>query len=154
MRLVCKQLLLFSLLRPRLLRTFGKIEFPKKFEKEELRSRLSSDQYYVTQQGGTERPYSGEYDRHFEPGEYNCVVCGEKLFVSSSKFNSGCGWPAFDASEMGKVKEIKDASHGMVRVEVTCSACGAHLGHVFTDGPTQSGVRYCINSASIDFKSK
>ena len=130
------------------------MEAKKSFTKDELKQRLTAEQYHVTQEKGTERPFTGKYDKHYEPGEYNCVVCSEKLFVSSSKFNSGCGWPAFDASEKGKVAEHKDVSHGMVRTEVTCGSCGAHLGHVFEDGPTATGIRYCINSASIDFKTK
>jgi len=122
--------------------------------KEELKKRLTPIQYKVTQEKGTEAPFTGEYYDHKQAGEYTCIVCGDKLFESDSKFDSGCGWPSFDSCEKGKVSEEKDISHGMVRTEVTCSKCKSHLGHVFDDGPTNTGLRYCINSASIGFKKK
>lgn len=126
------------------------------FNKEELKQRLTPEQFRVTQEKGTEAPFSGEYDQVFAPGTYNCVVCGHPLFVSDNKFDAGCGWPSFDrAIENFAVSRHEDASLGMQRTEVTCSNCGAHLGHVFTDGPKETtGLRYCINSASIHLKPK
>ena len=120
---------------------------------EELRAALTPEQYHVTQEKGTERPFTGKYNDHHEQGVYRCVVCGNELFRSDEKFNSHCGWPSFTAPvSEDKVEETPDHSHGMSRVEVTCDRCGAHLGHVFTDGPAPTGLRYCINSASLDFK--
>ena len=119
---------------------------------EELRAALTPEQYHVTQEKGTERPFTGRYNDHHEQGVYTCVVCGNELFRSDEKFNSHCGWPSFTAPVTeDKVEETADYSHGMSRVEVTCDRCGAHLGHVFTDGPAPTGLRYCINSASLDF---
>ena len=102
---------------------------------------------------GTERPFTNEYDHHFEDGTYACAACGQELFGSDTKFNSGCGWPAFYASKAGdRVTLTPDISHGMVRTEVTCTRCGSHLGHIFDDAPqTPSGQRYCINSVSLKF---
>eukprot|EP01017_Pseudomicrothorax_dubius_P048966 TRINITY_DN9024_c0_g1_i1.p1 TRINITY_DN9024_c0_g1~~TRINITY_DN9024_c0_g1_i1.p1 ORF type:complete len:128 (-),score=11.13 TRINITY_DN9024_c0_g1_i1:101-484(-) len=121
-------------------------------DRDELRKRLTPIQWHVTQEKGTERPFSGEYWNTKDKGEYDCLVCGQKLFVSGSKFDSGCGWPSFDRGEAGTIKENDDRSHGMIRTEVVCSKCSAHLGHVFDDGPTSTGQRYCINSASIKFR--
>ena len=102
----------------------------------------------------TEAPFSGEYDHTFEPGTYRCAGCGAELFDSDAKYDSGCGWPAFTApAEAGAVDEEVDTSHGMVRTEVLCAACGGHLGHVFPDGPGPAGVRYCINSAALRHES-
>ena len=112
---------------------------------------LSPEAYHILREKGTERAFTGKYDKHFEKGVYVCAGCSMELFDSSSKFNSHCGWPSFDSALNEKVSELKDTSHGMIRVEIVCSNCGGHLGHVFPDGPTQSGLRYCVNSLSLDF---
>ncbi|MEO9726396.1 MULTISPECIES: peptide-methionine (R)-S-oxide reductase MsrB [Alphaproteobacteria] len=120
----------------------------------EWREKLSPEQYQVLRQAGTERAFTGKYDKHYDEGEYYCAGCGQKLFESDDKYNSGCGWPAFTAPAEGEaVNEHRDTSHGMVRTEVTCANCGGHLGHVFPDGPRdRGGMRYCINSAALDFE--
>ena len=119
----------------------------------EALARLTPEQYRVTQQNGTERPYSNEFDEHFEPGLYVDIVSGEPLFASSAKYNSGCGWPAFTRPVVDtNVVELRDVTHGMVRTEVRSAHGDSHLGHVFPDGPRdQGGLRYCINSASLRF---
>eukprot|EP00111_Clytia_hemisphaerica_P004199 TCONS_00012011-protein len=127
-------------------------DFPKKFTSEVLRSRLTAQQFAVTQKSGTERAFTGEYWNNHKKGIYKCVVCNEDLFTSETKFDSGSGWPSFyDVLTKGKVKLISDKSHFMIRTEVLCGMCGAHLGHVFDDGPKPTGQRYCINSASLNF---
>lgn len=128
-------------------------QFNVQKSEQEWKEQLSPDQYIVLRQAGTERPFTGEYNMHFENGIYVCAGCGEELFDSSSKFNSHCGWPSFDQEiEAGKIVEVRDESHGMIRTEILCGNCGGHLGHVFDDGPTETGLRYCVNSLSLDFK--
>jgi peptide-methionine (R)-S-oxide reductase len=116
----------------------------------EWRKDLTPMQYAVLREKATERPFTGEYDHSFEPGTYVCAGCGQTLFESDAKFDSGCGWPAFSApASGGAIDEERDVSHGMIRTEVLCSKCQGHLGHVFPDGPGPTGLRYCINSAAL-----
>ena len=119
---------------------------------EEWKAQLGNEKYKILRQKGTEFAHTGAYNLHFENGNYYCAGCGEILFESSSKFNAHCGWPSFDQSIPGKVEYHKDTTHGMIRTEILCASCGSHLGHVFDDGPTKTGTRYCVNSLSIDFK--
>jgi peptide-methionine (R)-S-oxide reductase len=120
---------------------------------EEWKKILTPEQYAILRLKGTERPWTGKFNMHFEKGKYICAGCGQELFSSGSKFESHCGWPSFD-EEIGKgnIKTHTDTTYGMVRTEIMCGKCGGHLGHVFDDGPTKTGVRYCVNSESIDFK--
>jgi len=118
---------------------------------EEWKNQLTEEQYRVLRQKGTEAPHSGKYNLHFDDGAYRCAACDAKLFESEAKFKSNCGWPSFDNSIEGSIEFKKDATFGMIRTEVLCANCGGHVGHVFDDGPTETGERFCVNSASIDF---
>jgi peptide-methionine (R)-S-oxide reductase len=126
--------------------------FPKQASDKYWKENLSEESYRILREKGTEPPFSGKYNLHFENGYYLCKACENPLFKSGQKFDSGCGWPSFDDAIKGSVKNILDKSHGMIRTEIVCNNCGGHLGHVFNDGPTETGQRYCVNSLSIDFK--
>ncbi len=126
----------------------------RKITEEEWRKRLTPEQYKVLREKGTEAPFTGKFYKNFEKGVYMCAACGQPLFSSDTKFDSDCGWPSFDRSLEGNVEFHKDSSFGMQRTEVLCKNCGSHLGHVFDDGPTKTGKRFCINSVSLDFNPK
>jgi peptide-methionine (R)-S-oxide reductase len=128
---------------------------PLQKDDETYRRELSDIQYQVTRRAATERPFTGEYWDHTERGVYDCVCCGTPLFESATKFDAGCGWPSYFKPINGEVvAEKTDRTHGMLRIEVQCKNCGAHLGHVFEDGPAPTGLRYCINSAALQFEPK
>ena len=126
----------------------------KPVNEDELKSRLTPEEYAVLRQGATEAPFSGEYIHTDASGMFTCKACGNQLFSSETKFDSGTGWPSFDQALPGAIETKSDASHGMVRTEVVCAQCGSHLGHVFDDGPTESGKRYCINSVCLNLEEK
>lgn len=119
---------------------------------EELKQKLTKEQYHVLREKGTEPPFTGKYVHEKTHGTYSCVVCGNMLFTSETKFDSGTGWPSFDEAIPGSIEHIEDNSHGMRRTEVVCAQCKSHLGHVFDDGPTNTGKRYCLNSICLDLK--
>ena len=126
--------------------------FPEQATDKYWKENLSEESYRILREKGTEPPFSGKYNFHFENVSYQCKACENPLFQSEQKFDSGCGWPSFDDAIKGSIRNVLDKSHGMIRTEIVCNNCGGHLGHVFNDGPTKTGQRYCVNSLSVDFK--
>ena len=126
-------------------------EYPIQKTESEWREILDDESYRILREKGTEYPHTGKYNDHYKSGTYHCKGCNAPLYHSQSKFDSGCGWPSYDESISGAIEYIRDTTHGMIRTEIVCAQCGGHQGHVFNDGPTATGVRYCVNAASIDF---
>ena len=126
--------------------------FPKQESEDYWKDNLSEEAYHILREKGTERPFTGKYNLLFEDGNYQCGACQTPLFKSDQKFESGCGWPSFDDAIKGSIKNVLDKSLGMLRTEIVCRNCGGHIGHLFNDGPTETGQRYCVNSLSIDFQ--
>lgn len=118
----------------------------------EWKKELTPEQYRILREKGTERPFTGEHNTNYNEGTYSCAACGNELYKSESKFDSGCGWPSFDDEIEGAIMRKRDVTYGMIRTEIMCANCASHLGHVFNDGPTATGIRHCVNSVSIDFK--
>lgn len=133
---------------------YTEVNFPFQLSEEEWKQKLDTETYRILRQKGTEFPHSGKYNLHFENGTYHCAGCETPLFDSDTKFDSDCGWPSFDQSLKSKVTYQLDKSFGMLRTEILCAHCGGHLGHVFDDGPTHTGRRYCVNSLSLKFEKK
>lgn len=126
----------------------------KELSDQDWKNRLTPDEYYILRDKGTERPFSGKFNDFFERGIYKCAGCGSELFTDGHKFQSSCGWPSFDNAIPNTIDEVPDFTHGMIRTEITCKNCGGHLGHIFNDGPTATGLRYCVNSISLKFEEK
>ena len=124
-----------------------------KLSNKEWKQKLSEEQFKILREASTERPFTGKYNMHFENGTYKCAGCNTPLFASETKFDSGCGWPSFDEAIEGSIEYKQDRTLGMLRTEILCANCGGHLGHVFDDGPTVTGKRYCVNSLSLNFNS-
>lgn len=133
-------------------KTDEKSKKPLKMTEQDWKNKLTPEQYRILREKGTEYPNTGEYNLHFEKGNYHCAGCDALLFYSTQKFESSCGWPSFDDAVKDAIEYKLDKSHFMVRTEIICNNCGGHLGHIFDDGPTQTGQRYCVNSVSLIFK--
>ncbi len=129
-------------------------KYPIQKTEEEWLAELGPERYKILREKGTERPFTGTYNLNYDKGTYVCGACQTALFDSNSKFDSGCGWPSFDDALNGAVEYIQDKTLGMMRTEILCANCGGHLGHIFNDGPTETGQRYCVNSLSVDFQNK
>lgn len=135
--------------------SMNKTNYPINKTDEEWKKQLSAEQFQVLRNKGTERPFTSQWNANWDGGIYVCVGCGNELFSSENKFDAGCGWPSFfDALDSTKIKTETDSTHGMKRTEIMCANCGGHLGHVFDDGPKPTGLRFCVNGVSIDFKNK